>query len=62
MQEPSESDLRTAWKWTVGICLAYGTVMTLFVGLIFYNLSVSDAVQAKLERTSAQMVAAEKVK
>ena len=62
MQEPSESDLRAAWKWTVGICLAYTAVMALFVGLIFYDLTVSDAAQAKLERTSARMAAAGKVK
>ena len=37
----NETDLRNAWKWTVTICLGYMVVLTVFIGLIFYNLAVS---------------------
>jgi len=45
MQKPfhhlTEADLQTAWKWTLRICAAYGALLTVFAGLMVYDLTVA---------------------
>ena len=56
MQKPfhhlTETDLQTAWKWTLRVCVAYGALLTVFVGLMVYGLTVAapltNTTQAKV--------------
>ena len=43
----SESDLRTAWQWTVGICLSYVALLIILIGFVSYDLTFVVSVPHK---------------